>query len=323
MRLVDHYKKNKIIPTVNLQDHSSKILNSLRDNFYFSLNISEFKEKTVLELCPGTGWNANYLLKQGIKSITAVDLNKYSLIQTKKNLKKFSKKVTIINKDIYKYFPKKKFDIVIIENVLTGMDYPEKILKKIPKFVKKKGFLIFTVTDEFGWFSEKLRGLLSFLILNNIEEKNNKELTFQKKCKILSSIFVSHLKSLKTNTRKIEKYIQDNMLQNDWWSKNKLLPLDKASINLSLKKNNLAFWSISPNFLSNYLWYKKINSKIINDDFVKVYNKNKINLLDIDEKFDISQKNFYKKIKITKQLISEISIKIEKIAFNKKIQKKN
>jgi len=46
-------------------------------------------------------------------------------------------------------------------------------------------------------------------------------------------------------------------------------------------------------------------------------------LLDIDEKFDISQKNFYKKIKITKQLISEISIKIEKIAFNKKIQKKN
>ena len=98
--------------------------------------------------------------------------------------------------------------------------------------------------------------------------------------------------------------------------------MDKASINLSLKKNNLAFWSISPNFLSNYLWYKKINSKIINDDFVKVYNKNKINLLDIDEKFDISQKNFYKKIKITKQLISEISIKIEKIAFNKKIQKK-
>jgi len=45
-------------------------------------------------------------------------------------------------------------------------------------------------------------------------------------------------------------------------------------------------------------------------------------LLDIDEKYDISQKNFYKKIKITKQLISEISIKIEKIAFNKKIQKK-
>ena len=42
---------------------------------------------------------------------------------------------------------------------------PEALLKKSFNFVKKGGFLIVTTSDQFSLFSEKLRGLLSHLII--------------------------------------------------------------------------------------------------------------------------------------------------------------
>ena len=53
---IDYYKKNKIIPTVNLSDTSLKKIFQQRNNFYNSvhIDINSFKNKKVLEFCPGT-----------------------------------------------------------------------------------------------------------------------------------------------------------------------------------------------------------------------------------------------------------------------------
>ena len=64
MRFIDFYEKNKIIPVVDNDDIKKKIYNNQRKSFYYSIkiNLSNFKGKNILELCPGTGTNAQFLL---------------------------------------------------------------------------------------------------------------------------------------------------------------------------------------------------------------------------------------------------------------------
>ena len=63
---LSYYKKINSIPTVDVNDLSKKLLFKQRFNFYFKNGVtkSELKNKSVIELCPGTGYNAYYLLKK-------------------------------------------------------------------------------------------------------------------------------------------------------------------------------------------------------------------------------------------------------------------
>ena len=85
MRFIDFYEKNKIIPVVDNDDIKKKIYKNQRKRFYYTIkiNLSNFKGKNVLELCPGTGTNAQFLLNNDIK-ITLVDYNSEVLNLVKK-----------------------------------------------------------------------------------------------------------------------------------------------------------------------------------------------------------------------------------------------
>ena len=65
IKYLDYYKKNKIIPTLDIGDINEKLLKKQRFNFYFKLGLlpNDFIDKSILELCPGTGYNSYYLLK--------------------------------------------------------------------------------------------------------------------------------------------------------------------------------------------------------------------------------------------------------------------
>ena len=324
MLLVDYYEKHKIIPVVNLKDINEKILFEQRDNFYESLNIWNIEKKDILELCPGTGINAFYLLNQGINSIHLVDLNSESIKQCKLNLKKFKKKTKIIKDDIYTFNTKKKFDIIIIENVLAGMKNPKLILKKYFKNLKKNGLIVFTITDNYSYFSEKLRGLISKLIIekNDYQLNTIKKISFEKKLLILTKLFKSHLETLGKNTRNIKKWVLDNMLQFDWWGKDSYFTLFDAMQSINSKKNEVIFWSMSPKIENNYFWYKYRNSKFINDSILKNYNDSQLNFLDIRQKYG---RNLLTKpsIKDLKKKINKICFLINRLSKNDEIQKKD
>ena len=324
MRLVDYYEKHKIIPVVNLKDINQKILFEQRDNFYESLNVLNIANKDILELCPGTGINAFYLLSKGINSIHLVDLNSNSIKQCKINLKKFKKKTKIIKDDIYKFNINKKFDIIIIENVLAGMKNPKFILKKYLKNLKKNGLIVFTITDNYSYFSEKLRGLISKLIIekNDIQIKKYKEIPFEKKLLILIKLFKSHLETLGKNTRNIKKWVLDNMLQFDWWGKDSYFSLIDALQPINFKNNGIVFWSMSPKIEKNYLWYKYRDTKSVNDSILKNYIDNQLNFLDIRQKYDL---NLLKatNTKNIKKIIGKTCYLINKLSKKHSIQKKN
>ena len=151
---IDYYKKHKIIPTIDLDDISIKNMFQQRESFYFLLSIQKnaFKNSSILELCPGNGYNAYYLLTAlNPSKITLVDNNEYSIRGLKKNLKKFKDK-KIIYSDIYKFNTNKKYNFVIIENTLPGLHNPKKIFNKSISFLEKEGTLITTLSDDFSLF---------------------------------------------------------------------------------------------------------------------------------------------------------------------------
>jgi ubiquinone/menaquinone biosynthesis C-methylase UbiE len=324
---LDFYKENKIIPTVNLKDSSLNILMKQRHDFYLNLGITidSFQNKEILELGPGTGYNAYFLLKYAkIKKITLVDANYFSLKTLKKNLTRFNNK-KIINKNINSFKIKKKFDYIIIENVLSGLKDPKRIFKRVLNFMKPGGSLILTLTEPMGIFSEKLRYLHSLLLLKNTRKKNK---NFSFEARILSREFKSHLIKLGKNTRNSEKWVQDNMLNKAWITKNKYFSF--YDLYKSLNKKKFLIKNSSPNYNTNFSWYKNFNTKNYNYNYFKNYLKNQINLIHVKEKFNSDLKKKIRKnknieicniITITNKLIS--SFNVNSINFKKKLDKIN
>lgn len=316
MRFIDFYEKNKIIPVVDNDDIKKKIYNNQRRSFYYSIkiNLSNFKGKNVLELCPGTGTNAKFLLNNDIKKITLVDYNSESIKSCKKKFFNNKKKVKIIYENIYKFSTKEKFDYIIIENALSNLDDPFVILEKVSKMLKKDGHLIFSFCDQYSLFSEKIRGYLGNVILLMEEEVKKNLITFDKKTNILAKIFNSHLKTLKTDTRYVDKWVQDNLLLNEWWSKENYLPLYKVIDFFNKKKIKLNYWSSSPIFYKDFTWYKKRNLRKINNEVSKHYKIEQINFVDLRYKFQKIEK--LEKIKTFVKLISK---ELNKSANDRKV----
>ena len=307
---LSYYKKINSIPTVDVNDLNKKLLFKQRFNFYFKNGITkgELKNKSVIELCPGTGYNAYYLLKKcKIKKIKLVEKNLSSLKKLKKNLSSFSN-AKIINRDIFNFNTNEKFDFVIIENAIDGFSKPEKIFKKLCKFVKSDGTIILTFADKYGLLSTKLRYLYAIMLM---EQNNIKD--FSHRVKFLTKVFKSHLYYLSKNSRKANKWTIDNILNIEWIIKKNYFDY------LSLKKlvnNNFLIRSISPSFVKNFIWYKNLNNKKHNLNIFNNYNKESINFLDFETQFTTYSKKLSHHVK---KIIAETS----KFNPDKKINSKN
>lgn len=265
-----YYNKYQIIPAVKENNKNLQILTKQRNNLFDQLKIDKklFKNSNILEVGAGTGYNAKYLINSGIKNITLVDGNTSSINFIKKTFKNVDKnKFKIINKDFYDIKLKKKFDFVICENVISGVSNPNLFLKKLSSYVANNGYLITNCSDNISLFSEKIRGVISYLFL---ETQKHNNLDFPKKTKLLSKLFNTHLNTLGGNTRQIDDWVQDVLLYEYWWRKKNYF-----SMYLAIKtiKNDFNFYSSSPSCFSNYTWYKKIDfdlNKFTLDDFFKI-----------------------------------------------------
>ena len=309
---LSYYHKINQVPTIDISDNKKNLLLKQRFAFYFTLKISEndFNNKTVLELCPGSGYNSYYLLEKcKIKSIELVDYSDDSIKKLNKNLSKFEN-TTIKREKIQSYDTKKVYDFVIMENALDGFKNDEIIFKKLCKFTKKGGSIIFNFGDIFGIFSTKIRFLYSKLIL---DQRNIND--FNDKLKFLSSLFSSHILYLSKNSRSTEKWVLDNILNEEWIKRENYFDYDKLK---KLIKSNFLIKSTSPTFEKKFTWYKNKNFDTHNLEIFEEYNKQKINLLDFETKF---KKEF--NTKKLKQHITKLYKLISKIELEDRIKVEN
>lgn len=277
-----------------------------RFNFYFQLGLTkpDFNNKSVLELCPGTGYNAYYLIKNcSVKNITLVEKNPFSIKTIKKNLS-HSGIVKIIDEDILLFDTKKKFDYVIIENAIDTFGEDRKIFKKLVKFTKSGGTIIISFGDLLGIFSTKLRYLYSLMLIQKKKIKNfNEQLVF------LTSIFKDHLNYLSKYTRSSEKWVFDNILNVNWITRKRYFDYPKLE---KLINDKILIRSTAPLFAKNFIWYKKMSAKSHNDNFFYNYQKENINFLDFETKFK-------KNSKYLQSAIKKFYNSISSLKFNNKL----
>tara|TARA_B110001452_G_scaffold259755_1_gene256494 strand:- start:274 stop:1071 length:798 start_codon:yes stop_codon:yes gene_type:complete len=197
-----------------------------------------------------------------------------------------------------------------MENALDGFKSDEIVFKKLCKFTKKGGSIIFNFGDIFGIFSTKIRFLYSKLIL---DQRNIND--FNDKLKFLSSLFSSHILYLSKNSRSTEKWVLDNILNEEWIKRENYFDYDKLK---KLIKSNFLIKSTSPTFEKKFTWYKNKNFDTHNLEIFEEYNKQKINLLDFETKF---KKEF--NTKKLKQHITKLYKLISKIELEDKIKVEN
>ncbi len=108
------------------------------------------KEKgKVLDLGAGLGRNSIILAERGF-DVTAVDKNKDNLKKLKGKINEKGLKIKIVGKDIRRFLPKEKYDVILSSYVLHFLDKKnvDKVIEVIKSHTKKGGLNVILVFTE-------------------------------------------------------------------------------------------------------------------------------------------------------------------------------
>ncbi|OPL16958.1 MAG: methyltransferase [delta proteobacterium ML8_D] len=129
----------------------------------------EYKEKSILDLCCGTGNQLKLLSKNGFKDLHCLDISNKMLEIAKKN----NSSIKIYNGDATKTnFKNESFDIIIISFALHEKNKitQKKIIEEVYRLIKKEGFILI-VDYNFDTNTDKFIKIL----INLIERMGGKE----------------------------------------------------------------------------------------------------------------------------------------------------
>jgi len=280
---LDFYREHKISPVrqdiSNLSRHFTR-----REALYRHLGIvpSLIKGKHIIEFGPGSGHNAIFTASLQPEKYVLVDGNTVGLESTRENINAFySKSVNknteqkgntifeFIESEVQDFTYSHKFDIVLAEGLVQLQIDPSNFARKIASFTKNNGILVLTTCDCVSFLSETLRRLLGSIISSpgdNLEKRIND----------LLPVFSSHAKTLKGMSRPVEDWLIDTII----------IPFEGSLFSISdainSLGNNFDFYSSSPNFTTDWRWYKDINSPPLlhNENATEIYLSNLHNFLD-------------------------------------------
>lgn len=146
MKKIDYYLKNK---------EKNEIMRQKLINIYTSINSYIKKKKSKIEIADlgcANGIVSLPLLYWGYK-VTCVEMNSTSLNKLKnviKNDSNIMERCTLINKSIEEYKTNKKFDVVILTEVIEHVANPDTIISKLYSLLKPDGILILSMPNGFG-----------------------------------------------------------------------------------------------------------------------------------------------------------------------------
>ena len=270
---LEHYIGNKITPVKqdisNLNQHFSK-----RISLYTILGIPPlfFKDKRVVEIGPGGGYNPLVTQSFSLKQYDLVEPNQYAIENINQVFKEYN--VDISNINIYHsiledFKSDELYDIVICEGLIPGLENKYEVLEKLDKLLAPGGVMVVTSADEVSYLFEILRHYIAYFLVKE-------DATFDEKLDVFEAAFSSHLNTLKGMSR----------FKRDWCADN-LMGTMHFNYNFSFKEcitffnSQYSFYNSSPSLFLDYRWYKEIpiDSKEKNSYFLEQFTKRRHNLL--------------------------------------------
>jgi SAM-dependent methyltransferase len=258
------------------------------------------RDKDILELGPGGGYNAVAVAHYKPRSYVFVDATNASLeeLNRKKSAGLYGQtKIEIIESNIFDFTDSRTFDLVVIEGVIPGQTKPKEMLRHAASFVSENGFLVITTATSTSLMSELCRRLFRPFITtrhNSFNEQTNAAVR----------IFEPHLRSLGTKTRPAIDWVLDVILHE--WPKNYSFSLLDS---ISTIGGEFVFYGSSPKFLIDDRFYKKIDrsAKSTNELAYEQFSALSLAMLDyrvpILKTIDFSQS----------KLLDDLSASLEKI----------
>lgn len=129
-----------------------------------------FKNSELLDLGCGSGQNTINYDWAGAKC-TLVDYDKNSTVMAKNLFTKYARNsFRVINKDLFKFKSKKKFDFVISNGVAHHTSDVVKNIKLAINFLKKDGILILGLGETSGFFQRNLQRHILYSLSKNKDE---------------------------------------------------------------------------------------------------------------------------------------------------------
>jgi len=252
---LDYYAKHKISPVKqDISDLDKHFY--IRKMLYQSLGVPPefFKDKDVIEIGPGSGYNSLVTASFNPKHYQLVEANKTGVEDINNLFKKYQlnlNNIDVKNCFIEEFKTNSQFDFAICENMLLGIKNNFEVLGKIDSLVKNGGILILSCSDEISIFYDMTRRLLA-----NILVHKTKVTGFDEKVLLFVEAFESHLRTLKGFNKIPYDWCADNLM-------GKALYNSSFAISdvLEFLKDRYDFYQMTPNIIVDERWHKEIALK--------------------------------------------------------------
>lgn len=292
------YEKYKISPVVqdikNFTQHIKR-----RTNLYRQLGVTPlaFQDKDILEIGPAGGYNSLVTYTYMPKTYTFIEPNSTGYKELKENFKDIDRgNISYNNCMLEDFNTTKKYDIIMCEGLVQGLDNKEEFISKLTTLLKPNGIFIITTADQVTMFFEIIRWNIANILIKNVH-------SIEKQVEILVSAFSSHLDTLKGMTRNHEDWCLDNLINDATYE-------HTFSINdaIELVKDEFHILGTSPNLFNNYIWYKELPTDILkyNNIFQKQFFTRWHNL--IDYRFLSDDRDTQKNIQLSQHCLELINL---------------
>ena len=276
------YQSNNVSPVLqDVADAQKHLIR--REMLYRSLGLSSayFRDRSVLEVGPGSGQNSLHVASSMPSSQTLVEPNKSGVIQIEKSFRewKFERTEPLIVEETAQVFLEsnlKQFDIAIAECWLGNTPQGKSIIRGLKNSLNPGGIIVLTSSPHIGLLANALRSLLGYRITCD------PALGFLERVNLLLGAFSSHLDNLQGMSRFYEDWIIDVLL-NPGALIEFVSPVDLISI-----LQDLDLLGTYPRICESWTWYKDFKSTDLNFDnqWIENYWRRSHNFLDTQTPID-------------------------------------
>ena len=230
-----------------------------------------FKDKNVLEIGPGSGYNTLVLLHGGgVKRIDLVEPNQKGISDMQSLFCQYKideRKYEIFPIQIEDFHPESQYEIILAEGFLHSIDNTPEIIDQLFHMLADGGVLVITCMDELSVFVEQIKRLIAHIYIKDVQ-------SYEEQVDKLTSFFTEQMSNLKGMSRSVEDWVKDDIL-NPAFQNSHLLSIGKV---IELLPDNVNVLGTSQNMFTDYSWYKDVQFDV-KGDYLNQFKKKQHNLI--------------------------------------------